>query len=116
MGRKEITFRDVWKPPFRVSYPYIFSAGGVMSLMASDDSSEEVMNNLCALLNGSEGVRYAAKDVSVEYPCDIIAGDRRFVARGWGHLTGVGGLNLDEPVAARVQDEFVEWIVDVITE
>lgn len=31
--------------------------------------------------------------------------------RGWGHLTGCGALNLPDHEAAKIQDDFGEWIV-----
>ena len=31
--------------------------------------------------------------------------------RGWGMLRGIGGYNLDEETAARIQDEFIEYVV-----
>lgn len=34
--------------------------------------------------------------------------------RGWGHLTGVGGLHLPPDVAAKIQDEFGEWIAKTL--
>lgn len=36
--------------------------------------------------------------------------------RGWGHLTGCGGLNLDAEVAAKIQDDFGDWIIQTFTE
>ncbi len=38
---------------------------------------------------------------------------RRFVfsVRGWGHLTGIGGLHLPENGAARIQDDFIAYIL-----
>lgn len=35
-----------------------------------------------------------------------------FLVRGWGHLTGGGGYNLPPKEAARIQDEFAEYIVE----
>lgn len=33
------------------------------------------------------------------------------LTRGWGHLTGCGALNLPGHEAAKIQDDFGEWIV-----
>ena len=35
-----------------------------------------------------------------------------FCVRGWGHLTGTGALHLPEKEAARIQDEFVKYILE----
>lgn len=32
--------------------------------------------------------------------------------RGWGHLTGTGGLHLPDEEAIRIQDEFGDYIVE----
>lgn len=35
--------------------------------------------------------------------------------RGWGYLTGIGGLNLSGEEAATIQDEFGAYIVEKLT-
>lgn len=40
-----------------------------------------------------------------------ITGGRFLLIRGWGMLTGIGGYNLPAEKAAKIQDEFAEWIV-----
>jgi len=37
-----------------------------------------------------------------------------FLIRGWGHLTGIGGLHLPQEEAARLQDEFEQYIVETL--
>lgn len=39
-------------------------------------------------------------------------GEYQFLVRGWGHLTGCGGLNLPEDLAAKIQDEFIDYIIN----
>ena len=34
--------------------------------------------------------------------------------RGWGHLTGIGGLHLSESAAAKIQDDFGNFIVETL--
>ena len=34
--------------------------------------------------------------------------------RGWGHLTGTGGLHLSESAAAKIQDDFGQYIVETL--
>ena len=34
--------------------------------------------------------------------------------RGWGYLTGCGGLNMDPDEAAEVQDQFTAWVVETL--
>lgn len=41
-------------------------------------------------------------------------GERFISIRGWGKLTGVGGCNLEEEIACKVQDDFADWIIQKI--
>jgi hypothetical protein len=34
--------------------------------------------------------------------------------RGWGYLTGCGALNMHPDEAAKVQDQFTAWVVQVL--
>ena len=35
--------------------------------------------------------------------------------RGWRYLTGMGGMKLDESLAAKLQDDFAEWVIEKIS-
>jgi hypothetical protein len=37
-----------------------------------------------------------------------------FRMRGWGMLTGVGGYNLDAEVAAQMQDDFMNYCIEML--
>lgn len=34
--------------------------------------------------------------------------------RGWGHLTGIGGLHLTDKEACKIQDDFAKWICETL--
>lgn len=34
--------------------------------------------------------------------------------RGWGHLTGCGSLNLSDEIAAKIQDDFGQFVVETL--
>ena len=34
--------------------------------------------------------------------------------RGWGHLIGTGGLHLNDEDAAKIQDDFGQYIIDTL--
>lgn len=52
-------------------------------------------------------------NLSNDEPCEITyKGEYQFLVRGWGHLTGCGGLNLPEELAAKMQDGFINYIID----
>lgn len=78
--------------------------------------SEEQQDDIVAIINGTkkgkiEGiVEYCVGDGTIEV-------DRRvlLLIRGWGHLTGTGGLNLPMDEAAKLQDEFANYIVNKLS-
>lgn len=51
--------------------------------------------------------------LSDDEPCKITyKGEHQFLVRGWGHLTGCGGLNLPVKLASEMQDGFMNYILD----
>ena len=40
------------------------------------------------------------------------SGELFLIVRGWGHLTGCGGLNLPAEKASAIQDAFGQYVVD----
>jgi hypothetical protein len=34
--------------------------------------------------------------------------------RGWGNLTGIGGHKFEAEKAAKIQDDFANWIMDTL--
>jgi len=46
----------------------------------------------------------------------IYCSGMKFISiRGWGNLTGIGGHNLKEDKAEKIQDEFGKWIIEKLT-
>lgn len=39
-----------------------------------------------------------------------------FTIRGWGHLTGISGLNLDQSEATKIQANFANWIINKLSD
>ena len=105
---KELTFKDVWKPPFHTDLCYIYSSNNVMALM-TDKSTDLV--NICNLLNGKEGTKYPGFEID---GCKL-HGPITIIVRGWGYLTGCGGLHLSPDIAAKIQDDSIGWIKKTIT-
>lgn len=107
------TFKDVWMPPFRVWGSYIFAKGEVMALTSADYCSEEELKKICSLLNGEDVPKFSK--VEIVDPTTIKVNEKYFLIRGWGHLIGTGALHLDEDFAAKLQDDFVKWIIETIS-
>ncbi len=101
---------DIFKPPFRADGAFIYSADGVLSLMASNCRyyPREMMNRIVQLINGESKPTKTA-DVGMDYTEIYINGDPVLTIRGWEHLTGTLNLSADE--AEKIQNEFALWIV-----
>lgn len=114
---KQIRWEDVWELPLHLDEcdTYAFSKNGTMALTFEEaDTKEQILENrrIVAIINGE-----AESDRQHEYIhngyADISCDAERIVfsVRGWGYLTGTGGLRLPEKGAARIQDDFIAYIL-----
>lgn len=114
---KELTFKDVYAPPFRIVdlSIYVYSSNGIKTFTAFGDKAQAHMNHIVGLLNGEASEKYDKSDVSVDKD-KLYVKDCMIMVRGWGALTGSGGYGFNPTVAAKIQDNFIQWVVDTITE
>ena len=76
-------------------------------------SEKERINHILAIINGECPTDYEAKWTVGNNVTEIYyKGEFQFLVRGWGYLTGCGGLNLPEDLAAKMQDGFIAYILD----
>lgn len=75
------------------------------------EQREEFLEKICKILNGYTTGNIKLK---VEYsePHILFGGNKFFLMRGWGYLTGCGGLRLSPELASKMQDKFAEWVVN----
>ena len=110
-------WEDVWELPLsKYEYvDYVDSSNGVLALSHfkdewTFDEDDAAINKIVSIINGE-----IDSDFLPEWEadgCDILyQGAYAFCVRGWGYLTGTGGLNLPEDVAAKIQDEFISYIL-----
>lgn len=111
-----ITFKDVYKPPFRVDEfcPInVRSSNNVMTFTYFRYNQDD-LKEMVAILNGesekriTDNVRYENTVIYID-DCPVLR------VRGWGHLTGCGAMNLPVEVAVKIQDDFGEWVVNKLT-
>lgn len=113
---KKITFKDVWKHPFKSDgWGYIWDADNIMVFSFEDDVDEEFQKDFTNLLNDQPGEKINAP-LEIKDGCDLYMYNEVYVGsfRGWGHL--IGGLRLSEEEAAKIQDDFIEWCLTKIKE
>ena len=75
---------------------------------------QERIKHIIDVINGDCSSDFEPEwDISNDEPCKITyKGKQQFLVRGWGHLTGCGGLNLPEKLASEMQEGFINYILD----
>lgn len=54
--------------------------------------------------------------LSVLDAIEILNDGQKFICiRGWGNLPGIGGYHFTQEKAAKIQDDFRDWIIDKIS-
>lgn len=115
--KENLTFKDVYIPPFKVGdlEIYTFSSNGIKTFTAFGDKAQAHMNHIVSLLNGELTEKYDKSDVIVDKDKLYVKGSLIMV-RGWGTLIGSGGYGFNPTDAVKIQDDFIKWVVDTITE
>lgn len=119
-----MNFKEVYKSPLRLYYNRVFTSENKMAFdfhqkylsRVGDNNvflTKEQQELIVNILNGKSTTKISEvsyRDYSL-YIRDKCIG----VLRGWGYLTGSGGLNLPPEEAARVQDEFGNWVAETLS-
>jgi hypothetical protein len=117
MSKKPMTWRSYYKLPLKLDYGYAFSANNNMALtfFSHNDVPKNIQQSIVDRINGEVGGHFAIPNLKVD-GVDFKDGETDlFCVRGWGGLIGIGGLNLSEKKAAKIQDDFVEYITKQLT-
>lgn len=114
-----MTFKEVYKFPLKVdeSCPIItWTADKQRAFDWCVNISLEKQQELVDMINGIKQHQFKYKfyregiEIYSENP--IFKGEPVLLIRGWGYLTGIGGLHLPQEEAIRIQDEFGDYIVE----
>ena len=89
---------------------YAWTKDGEMALQFNDLSREDVQN----IINGINGTSdFKIPKLTLRDKVDFYKdGKEIFYVRGYGGLTGIGGRNFSRKKADKIQDEFVEYILN----
>lgn len=107
-------FNKAFKMPFTTDeVMHIFDANGQLILNTIKDLNKENMINLCERLNGYSDPAYS-NDWQYRESDQVVTqnGREMYSIRGWGYLTGIGGLNLNEDEAKLIQDDLGEYVAE----
>lgn len=111
------SFEDVYKKPFHADEygSFVWSSNGVMTFSGYDHANLPFMKRVCRVLNGEIKADFPHKfEASKDDTAILYNGERVFLVRGWGHLTGYGALNLNPKLAANIQDDFIAHVVKTL--
>jgi len=113
-----MTFKEVYKFPLNVDEYCPIITWTVDNQRAFDwcvDVSAEKQQELVDKINGTKQHQFKHKfyreGIKIYSDNPVFKGPILCI-RGWGYLTGIGGLHLSEEEAIRIQDEFGDYIVE----
>jgi uncharacterized protein (UPF0297 family) len=120
---------NFYKQPFRMneysSWVYDAKSNFVFQFKPKWDAKgnyaegeEKLMKDVIESLNSKEHkpIENISLTVREDDPNCIDNNDKGFILiRGWGNLTGIGGYNLPGEVAAKIQDDFRDWIISKLS-
>jgi hypothetical protein len=110
-----MNWQDVYKFPLHMWENFeikVFTADNKMAFDWLGNFTSECKKKTIAIINGEQKPSHKDKfyrDGIQIYHKDL--GRPILRIRGWGYLTGVGGLHLSEDKAINIQNEFGDYIV-----
>lgn len=111
-------FKEYYKAPFKESSNglYVIGDNGIKVFTALTEKSREIARRITSLLNGEKAPKFKKSEVNIVQN-SLHINHEFIMIRGWGRLIGNGGgFGLSTKDAAKIQDEFVKWVIDTITE
>lgn len=114
-----MNWQDVYKFPLKVDdyCPIItWTADKQRAFDWCIDVSSEKQQELIDMINGTKQHQFKHKfyreDLAIYSENPIFRGEPILLIRGWGYLTGSGGLHLSSEKAIKIQDEFGDYIIE----
>lgn len=114
-----MTFEEVYKFPLKVDEYCPIITWTADKQRAFDwcvniplHSKQELIDVLNNTVQHSFKHKFYREGIEIYSNNPIFNGKPILRIRGWGHLTGIGGLHLSEEEAVRIQDEFGDYIVE----
>lgn len=108
-----LTWKDAYKLPLKYDgIIYAFDAEDNTILDFEDNIPRDIAEAIVSNINGNKVV--SGMPISNQGTEFNLNHKYAFSVRGWGHLIGIGGLNLGPEVATRIQNEFIDYINSVL--
>lgn len=115
-------FKEIFKAPYSTDDygVYMFAQDDIIALTYYSNRTSydgDILKQLCAFLNEESDIFEHKIKEYAQTPddCFIMFENGDIIAvRSWGYLTGV--LKLSNKDAAKIQDDFLDWVVNKIKE
>lgn len=115
-----INFKDYYLFPLQLNFGVCHTDDGerafdFYSKYYSGDGytvCKETKQEIIDIINGDDNKKLDIHDLTYDSSYVYAGGIWLISIRGWGHLTGTGGLNLDTELASKIQDAFGEYILE----
>lgn len=108
-----LKWTDIWHLPLNYDgMSYAWGKNNTMALMFGNLTNEDIYK-IVETINGNENAKI--ENITYENGEFLINGQMAFIVRGWGHLTGIGGRNLPSEVAAKLQNDFANHILNKLS-
>lgn len=110
------TFEKAFMPPFKIDrvIDWVYDTNHNFCFQLIVDLDDEKKQQLQDILNGK-----TAPIINNTYKHSngliSVNGKDFILIRGWGYLTGTGGLNLPDEEAAAIQDDLADYIIERLT-
>lgn len=107
--------KQVFVTPFKVEMDYVFDKNNNLVFQFDMDSNvdDATQQQMINKINTGQGSIYQlSKEGTILFDSNK---NPIIEIRGWGYLTGVGGLNLPEKEADKVQEETTNFIFNRLT-
>ena len=124
-NNKPLSFRDVYTFPFELKFDtkamtpkYQMAFDFIPVFLRNVDAMRvgtESKEKIIRIVNGADEPIHNDFNLTYEDGTIKANGLVLILLRGWGHLTGVGGLHLPAEEALRIQNEFGEYILERLT-
>ena len=108
-----LTWKDAYKLPLEFD-GIMFGFDKDINLVLDFEfyTDKDVALNIIKIINS--GVRTRVAGLSNTDTKFYLNDELIFTVRGWGHLIGIGGLNLGPEIAIRIRNEFIDYINSVL--
>jgi hypothetical protein len=105
------SYQGVYQLPLKYDgYNYVWSKKNIMTLMFGRLVPEEDRVKVVKSLNKESELKIEGLTNNKDE--FFINGEYAFCVRGWGHLTGIGAMNLPLEKAIEIQDGFINYILE----